>query len=181
MDPEITAALEEAYASAPDIPVWHTLELNHPTFPEPARVILDHGEMLSEDPVAWGRRLRLEADAPADAGELVTFLAAGISITLPGYKEGQQPELTISVDNVSGSLVPLLKSAIALAEPISVYYREYLANDPDTVHWRLRGMTLRKVTATTARIEGAAAFSDLHERIFGRTYTVEEFPALASR
>jgi hypothetical protein len=178
---DLDQAIREAYASAPAVTAWTALELNHSSFTSPARVVLDHGELLSEDPVTWGRRLRLEADAPVQPGEIVTFLSAAIDVTLPSWKDGQQPELTLTIDNVSGSLVPLMKNAISIGEPVSLHVRQYLSHDPDTVHYRLRGLTLRRATASILRIEGKAAFSDLRERIFGRTYTNEEFPSLASR
>lgn len=180
MDQELTDAIKEAYASAPTIAAWDTLELWHPSFDVPARVVLDHGILLSEEPVIWGRMLKIEADGPRDAGETVTFTAAQINVTLPAYEDDQMQELTISVDNVSGSLVPLLKKAVSIAEPIEVIYRQYLETDPNTVHSILRGLTLRKASASTLRVEGKATFADLREKPFGKTYTTEEYPSLAS-
>lgn len=179
IDPAITAAMEEAYASAPSRTVWTTMELNHSTFDTPARVILDHGEKLSDNPEVWGRRLRLEADAEVDPGKLVNFISAGISAKRPDFQHGATPTLTLSIDNVSGRLVPLLKRAIAIAEPMKLTMREYLATDPDTVQWRVRGLTVRKASASTVRVEAQATFNDLRERNFSLTYTRERFPTLA--
>ena len=177
---DLDEAIKEAYASATTVAAWDTLELWHPSFDQPARVVLDHGDLLSEDPVTWGRALRLEAGAPRNPGEVVTFIAAAIDVTLPSHEEDQMQELTLAVDNVSGSLVPLLKKAISIAEPIEIIYRQYLETDPDTVHSILRGLTLRKASASTVRVEGKATFADLREKPFGKTYTTEEFPSLAS-
>lgn len=180
MTDELSEAIKEAYASAPTVAAWDTLELWHPSFDVPARVVLDHGVLLSEEPVIWGRSLKIEADAPRDAGETVTFTAAQIDVTLPSYEEDQMQEMTISVDNVSGTLVPLLKKAISIAEPIEIIYRQYLETDPNTVHSLMRGLTLRKASATSVRVEGKATFADLREKPFGKTYTTEEYPSLAS-
>lgn len=181
IDPALSEAMAEAYASAPTLTAWDTLELNHSTLDTPARVILDHGVLLSENPIAWGRMLKLEDDAPFNPGETVAFYAAGMDIKLPDYQEGQLPTLTISIDNVSGRLRPVLKRAIAVAEPIKLTVRQYLAHDPDTVHWRLRGLHIRRASASTMRVEADAAFSNLREQNFGLTYTRERFPSLANR
>lgn len=181
IDPAITAAMAEAYASAPTLAAWDTLELNHSSFDQPARVILDHGVLLSESPVTWGRMLKIEEDAPFNAGETVAFLAAGLDLKLPDYQEGQMPTVTIGIDNVSGRLVPLLKKAIAIAEPIKLTVRQYMEHDANTVHWRLRGMHIRRASASTLRVEADAAFSNLREQDFGLTYTRERFASLANR
>jgi len=173
-------AIKEAYASAPvDVVIWPTLELNHPTFNEPARVVVDQGELMPGDPPVWGRRLRIEAGAPVDAGQLVTFLACNLTATLPAADEKQAPEMSISLDNVPGLLMQALDQAVTTSDPIDVIYREYMADDPDTVHFKLDGLTLRRVTATMVRIEGKAGFLDLFNRQFLTDYTSQEFPSLA--
>lgn len=177
---EFDEAIKEAYASAPTVAAWDTLELWHPTMNVPARVVLDHGALISEEPVTWGRMLTLEADAAQNPGESVLFLAAAIEVTMPSFDEGQTQELTIAIDNVSGSLVPVLKRAIEIAAPIEVTYRQFLENDPAKPHSLLRGLTLRKASASTVRVEGKAIFADLREKAFGKTYTREEFRSLAS-
>lgn len=177
-----SAAIEEAYASAPaGVAIWPTLELHHPSFDTPARIVVDHGEEISGEPGVRGRRLRLEEDAPVNAGEIVTFVAAAVEATLPASEDGQAPEMSIAIDNVSGRLMPALNAAVASADPISVIYREYLADDPDTVHYRLEGMTLRRVTASMVRIEGKAGFLDMFNMSFpNASYAADEHPSLAS-
>lgn len=181
IDPALSAALAEAFASRPSVTAVDTLELTHPTFDEPARVVLDHGELLSESPEEWGRMFRLEDDAPFNAGETVKFLSAGMDVKLPDYKAGQMPVATIGIDNVSGRLVPLLRRAIAVPEPVRLTIRQYLIADPDTVHWRLRGMCIRKASASTLRVEADASFTTLREKTFGLTFTRERYPSLANR
>ena len=56
-------ALKEAYASAPASEViLHTLELRHPSFTQPIRVVRDHAEFTCF----------LEADAPEEGTPKVT-------------------------------------------------------------------------------------------------------------
>ncbi|MGN2393239.1 DUF1833 family protein, partial [Pelomicrobium sp. G1] len=58
-DPALTAAIREAYASAPaNEIVYHTLELRHPSFTQPLRVVRDWDTLTA----------RLEESAPVDAG-----------------------------------------------------------------------------------------------------------------
>ncbi len=176
-----SAAIKEAYASAPSGEViWPTLELRHPTLPVPARIVVDHGEKLGDDPLVYGRMLRIEADAPVDAGEVVLFVSCNLQAVPPANEENQGPEMTLSIDNVPGDLMEALNNAVTTMAPIDVVYREYMKDDPDTVHFMLEGMTLSRVTANMFRIEGKAGFLDLFNRQFLVDYSAEEHPSLAS-
>lgn len=181
MEDAWSEALKEAYASAPvDIVVYPTLEISHPTLPEPVRLVIEEGEKISDDPPIHGRMLRLEETAPANAGELVPFVSCAVTATLPAATEKEAPEMALSIDNVPGELMEALERAVTTDEPIGVIYREYLDSDPDTVHFSLDGLTLRRVTATMYRIEGRAGFLDLYNRQFLTDYTAEAFPSLVS-
>ncbi|MBX3488859.1 DUF1833 family protein [Parvibaculum sp.] len=181
-------ALEEAYASAPaGVEGWETIEVRHPLLPAPARFVLDHGEKIGEtEPDAaghtqdiYGRMLRLEDGAPEDGGELVMFIATAFEVRRPSSEANRPPELAILLDNVPGDLMDVLGPAAASGEPASLTYREYLTDDPDTVHYRLAGLTLKRVAVTQLRIEGRVGFMDLFNRSFPNAeYTIEETPSL---
>jgi hypothetical protein len=65
-DPTISDALAEAYASAPsDQVIYHTLEIWHPAFTLPIRIVRDYVALDA----------RIEAGAVRDAGAMVTFVA----------------------------------------------------------------------------------------------------------
>jgi len=108
-------AVREAIAHASvDRVMVRTVELHHSTFSEPARLVVSHGEILSEEPLIFGHRFRLEANAPADAGELVTFIAAQIELPMPGQQENRLPELVFAIDAVSGRIAKLPRLATGL-------------------------------------------------------------------
>lgn len=168
-------ALEEAYASAPaGIIAWSTLELRHPLLDQPYRFVLDDGEQIGETaPDAlgntqdiYGRMLRLEADAAENAGELVAFIATAFEVRLPASEADRPPEMSVILDNVSGDLMKALGPAAASGQPVELTYREYLSDDADTVHYRLTGLSLRKVGVTMLRVEGKISFLGLHSKSF---------------
>ncbi|MCW5727257.1 DUF1833 family protein [Parvibaculum sp.] len=185
-----TEALEEAYASAPaGVDALDTLEFRHPALGEPRRFVLDHGEKIGESEAdarghtqdIYGRMLRLEADAPEDGGDLVMFIATAFEVRRPASEQNRPPELAILLDNVPGDLMAALGPAAASGEPVEVVYREYLADDPDTVHYMLRGLMLKRVAVTQLRIEGRFGFGDLFNRSFpNAVYSIEESPSLGS-
>ena len=181
-------AIEEAYASAPaGVDALDTLEIRHPLLDQPYRFVLDHGEKIGETAAdeqghtqdIYGRMLRLEAEAAENGGELVGFIATAFEVRRPASEQNRPPELAIILDNVPGTLMEALGPAAASGEPVGMIYREYLADDPDTVHYRLGGLTLRRVAVNQLRIEGRVGFLDLFNRSFpNAVYSAEETPSL---
>ncbi|MCA1400200.1 DUF1833 family protein [Bradyrhizobium sp. BRP56] len=93
--PTHNEALLEAHASCPpSARIYYTLELWQSSFDQPARVVANVG-----DDMAFG----LEAGAPRNAGETVTFIACPFEAGYPEQKEGQPPSTTIKIDNVNAS------------------------------------------------------------------------------
>ena len=91
-DPALSAALQEAYASVPDGQViFHTLELWHPAFASPIRVVRDHAPIDA----------RIEAGAARNAGLVVTFAAYAFDVTPPDQTTTGLPQCRIEIDNVS--------------------------------------------------------------------------------
>lgn len=171
-DPALSAAIAEAYASAPvDQLVLHTLELHHPVFTTPIRVVRDRLPLDA----------RLEATAPAHAGEIVTFTPYAFDLTPPDQTTTGSPQCVIEIDNVGLDILTQLRLAIREADPIQVIYRAYLdsdaldgpENDPP-----LR-LELQQVSATPLRVRGIAGFPDLLNKAFPRLdYDVDTFPGL---
>lgn len=173
-DPALSEALREAYALAPaDQVIHHTIELWHPAFDVPVRVVRDHKAIDA----------RIEAGADRDAGALVTFTAFAFDLTLPDQTTTALPRAILSIDNVGQEIVQQLDLAATSQDPIRVIYRAYLSdaleegpqNDPPLV------MTLTGVSATPLRIRGECGFPDLLNRRFpARDYTAEDFPGLVA-
>jgi hypothetical protein len=174
-DPSLSDALKEAYATAPARSVvYHTIELYHPEFSTPIRVV--------RDTVALDARL--EATAPRNAGEVVTFVAFAFDLVKPELTATGTPQCTLVMDNIGRDVADQLDQAIVAGQPITLIYREFLSDtlndgpetDPPPV------LTLTSVRVTTMRITAQAGFPpDLVNRRYPRLdYSAEVFPGLAS-
>jgi len=125
-DISLEQALKEAYACAPsDVVILHTLEFRHPNFvdetnqPTAIRVVLDHVD----------HTLKLEASAPVNPSQYVTFIRFAFDFTLPEVQNSAAPEIIILMDNVSRDIEDNLALAAASPYKVEVTYRPYLNND----------------------------------------------------
>lgn len=171
-DSTLQEAIKEAYATAPaDKVILYTLELRHPAFTEPIRVVRNH--------VAFDATL--EIDAPVDPGALVTFQAFAFSLQLPEVSMGGNPEIVIDIDNVSREIVANIEKAVVTPYMIEVTFRVYLMDDPSgpqnnpPMH-----MVVRSISADVFKVTARAGFGDLSRMAYPKlVYTLERFPALA--
>ena len=199
-DPSLSEAIREAYATAPsDSIILHTLEFRHPDFSAPVRVVRnfpDEATWLAQDASGVqavldgmeaparehvGLVARMEDDAPADAGDLVAFIAMAFDFDLPDVDTVPMPELRLIMDNVGRDLSRELDAAAVSQSPTTVTYRAYLStdieqhqNDPPLT------LTLYDVKATTFRVTGRARITDIGNKPFpSELYTAKRFPNLA--
>ena len=172
-DASLSAALREAYAAAPsDVVIYATIEIRHPAFTSPIRVVRDGSDLIAT----------LEDSAPADAGQSVVFVRFAFNFTRPELSASGVPQVTLEIDNVDRGIVANLEAALTTQEPIAITYREYVssdlsapANDPP-LH-----MTLISVTADPLKVTATAGFPDLVNRRFPTLeYQSDTFPGLAS-
>ena len=168
-DPALSAAIAEAYASAPvDQVILHTVELHHPVFAVPIRVVRDRVALEA----------RLEAGAPRDPGAVVTFVPYAFDLTPPDQITSGAPQCVLEIDNISREILVQVRAAIQAAVPVELIYRAYLddlaldgpENDPP-----LR-MELQQLSAPPLRIRATAGFPDLLNKSFPRLlYGIEAF------
>lgn len=165
-------ALTEAYASAPAAEViLHTIELRHPSFTQPIRVVRDYSDFTCY----------LEADAPEDPSGEVTFVGMAFDFILPEVVKSTSPEIEISLDNVSGEIIGYLDAAAQTPDMIEVTYRPYLASDPSGPQMNPPiTLVIRSVTADVFRVKARAGFADLSNRKFpNEVYDAERFVGLS--
>lgn len=170
-DSTLSQAIKEAYASAPNNSVaYHTLEIYHPSFVTPIRVVRDFVDLSA----------RLESTAPRDASTYVTFVGYGFDIVPPEVSSGGVPTLQITIDNVSREIMAGLELAVTTSTPITVIYRLFLSTDltapqnnpPMT-------MTIISISADVFKITATATLGDLvNKRFPANLYNLETFPAL---
>jgi len=165
-DSTLSQAIKEAYASRPKKVIHHTIELHHEAFTTPIRVKRGSGDLLAI----------LEATAPRDAGQQVTFIGFGFDIKPPDL----QGRCTIEIDNVSRDIVRNVELSMASGTPITMIYRAYLEDD-------LTGpqnnppleLSLVSITATAFRVTATATLLNFYNTIFPKlTYTDTQFPTL---
>ncbi len=167
------AAWEEAMATAPaNVDIYDTLELQHPTFDEPVRVVAD----VIDDLV-----LTLEDGATFNGGEAVTFSAVSFIAEVPAYAEGKAPECQVTIDNVARLLIPYLNNAITVRADLTVVWRQFRSDMTDAPCYGPVTFTLRRVTVNGTRVTGTAKLDDLVNMKFPRKiYTIAEYPGLTN-
>jgi hypothetical protein len=170
-------ALKEAYAANPsDDVVLDTIEIRHPAFvddagnPTAVRVVRGYDDIVAT----------LEWSAPLDGGRAVKFIGAAFSFTLPGFKEGQIPQLQLTLDNASREITAHLEQAIGQTAPIEVTYRPYLYSDLSAPQMDPPiSMLLTNVTVDVFQVTGTATLNDVHNWGFpSRVYDTTRFPGL---
>lgn len=171
MDSTLKSAIKEAYASAPsNVIIYHTLELRHPAFTSPIRVVRDYADLTAT----------LEATAPANPSTSVSFTAFNFDFTKPEISASGVPQITFEIDNVDRSVVANIEAALTTMDLVQATYREFIntdltgpQNDPP-IH-----MTVLSITADVFRVKATAGFPDLLNRRFPSTeYDSETFPGL---
>jgi hypothetical protein len=169
--PNLDAAIKEAYASAPaDEVILHTLELWHSAFDQPIRVVRDRTDFNAT----------LENSAPRNAGQSVTFVGYPFDIVPPEVTDKSLPQCVIEIDNVSREILANIEQAMGGTELVTAIYRAYIASDPSgPQNDPPMTLTLTSVSATLFRIRANAGFPDLANRRFPRLeYTATRFPGL---
>ncbi len=172
-DSTLSQAIKEAYASAPsNVVIYHTLELRHPAFTTPIRVVRDYEDLVAT----------LEASAPVDPSTAVTFIRFAFDFTKPEVSASGVPQLTIEIDNVDRTIIANIEAAMTTSDMVQATYREYLSsdltspqNDPP-IH-----MTIMSISADVFKVKATAGFPDLMNRRFPTDeYSSEVYPGLLS-
>jgi hypothetical protein len=176
-----SAAYQEACASAPPTAVvLETLEIYHPTWGSPVRLVCDRDSLTAT----------LESTAPNDPSTAVTFAPFPFTVTRPKKGEGGQ-ELSIVVDNATLLLMGLIESLdLSVDNPVRVIYRPYLLSDlsapainPPLI------LQCRTIKATLAALTLTCSYADFANLRFPRqVYRITPgnasypyFPGLDSR
>ncbi len=165
-------AIKEAYASAPDdVVIIDTIEIRHPAFEAPIRVTTNGVPIQA----------RLEANAPTDAGQVVTFESFPFEFQLPEVIDSGVPELSLKIDNVSREILRNIELAMPEPQVLEVTYRAFLdvdllggpQNDPP-LH-----MNITSIEADAMVVTAKASIVDFVNRTFpSQLYDDRRFPGL---
>ena len=178
LDPLVQEALEEAHASAPsDVIVYHTIEVMHPTFLEPIRVV--RHPVVGEHPEIF--KLRLESTAPINAGEVVDFIGAPFELVLPEQNSDVTGTFTFRVDGINDEMDQYMQVAAVSGEILLMNYREFVKghelDGPGSV-WRDIQLKNPRVEGLSFLIDGAIL--DWMDKPYGELYRAIDYPALVS-
>ncbi len=170
----LTEAIKEAYASAPDnVVILHTLELLHPAFTTPIRVVRDYADLQAT----------LEATAPQNPGQLVTFVGYSFDLRLPTVSEQTAlPQILVTIDNVDREIVSNIEAAQKTTDIITAIYRPYLSTDltgPQMIP--PLEFQVQTIMADVFKVQATCSFGDPANRAFpNEDFTLERFPGLAA-
>jgi Domain of unknown function (DUF1833) len=163
----LTQAIQEAYADPEvDDDIIDTLELNHPSFETPVRIVANADS---------------DMNLPLEGGRgIVLFQALPVSLVLQGFDDDGPTSGQLSIDNVSKKLQPYLKEAVKAGHPMQVVYRGYTTADLTQPGEVRGGMLLSRVslgpTSATGTLEPA---SKADRQAFPRvTYSLAKYKAL---
>lgn len=155
---ELTPAQKEAYARAKtSVNDLFSLELRHPSFPEPIRLISYDRDVVVE----------LEDTAPANPGEEVTF--TGVAFKSPEEKINDEPAngFSFMIGGISSQALPYLEVATESTEPIAVTIR-YVSLDVrgDNVIGvsRPSEMQVRKIVVSILAIQVTLGYTNTNSR-----------------
>lgn len=170
----LTAAIKEAYASCPsDVAVIETVEIYHPDWASVIRLVRDKDDLTAT----------LEASAPNNPSESVTFTALDFSISQPKIGEGRQ-ELTLTIDNASLLIIQMLElHDLSSLDVASVIYRPYLSSDLTGPHMNPPlSLSVVSANATMQSVSLTCGYVDFANLRFPRyLYNIEDFPGIAPR
>ena len=159
----MSEVLQRIYASAPvnDIPI-HTLELKAAGL--------------------WELRICDGFDdqvAGIENGDMVTFKASGMGVSLPQRGVKGRQDLQFQIDNVSGEALALIDQAIDAGVKIDVIYRVYVSSDLSEPAEPAVTMKAADVQATSQSINVVASFNDLVNKAWpNKRYTPSIAPGL---
>lgn len=173
-DATLSQAIREAYAAAPaGVIVYATLELYHPAWSVPIRVVQDRVDLIAT----------LEASAPRDANQAVTFTAFGFEVTRPEVGPGGTPQVTVEIDNVSREVVANIFAAQGNLNLLTVIYREFLSTDlTGPQNNPPLSLTVLSISADVFRVRATCGFTDVANKKFPREeYSAERFPGLIAQ
>lgn len=125
----------------------------------------------------------IEAGAPLDAGQAVTFEPVPMRVVFPEESdENRSPGATLEVGNALRALSPQLRAAAGTMEPVRLIARTYLPHDTSAPH-EMPPLSLEMTGAESdgVNIAFGASYGDVANFPFPAVaYTAEGFPALVA-
>jgi hypothetical protein len=124
----------------------------------------------------------LEADAPLDGGDEVTFQPVPMRARLPDETDDSPGSVAIEIDHVTRVLAPYLREATLRQDPILMMLRTYLPSDSSAPHETPPlTLELENAGANATTVSAQAGFGDLTNRRFPKAeYRPENYQGLSA-
>lgn len=173
----MTDTVRRFLANSPaGVTLCETLELRHAQFlmlsgsPGPMRLFLGTQPFSAT----------LEAGAPLNSGEIVTFEPYSFDVVNPPISEKSDPHTNIRIDNVDRWAINNIERAVSSLEPIEMTYRAYLSNDLSApIENPPLHLILSDISADIFQIRATAKFADFGNKSFPReVYGAIRFPGI---
>lgn len=117
------------------------LEIDHPGFSQPVRVVNDTQDLVSNG---------------------ATYVAIQFHCKLPDDREGQMPRAEIAIDNVGRELVEPLEATNG-GEGATVRIMEVLRSAPNTIEWEAT-LDLKSVSFAQMTVSGQLGYEEILNR-----------------
>jgi hypothetical protein len=158
--------LQTVYASAPsDQIIHHTLELQHPSFPNGS--------------LRWVQGFENEMLGLENNGGVVQFTAMGFGVSLPKRSVRGNQDIQFQIDNVTGEALQYLNDALDVGGKIPVIYRAYLSSDKSQPAETPIVMTATNMGADYNSVQVIADFHDFLNKAWpSKRYTPQFAPGL---
>lgn len=174
----LTKAVYESYASAvQDTILLYTLEINHKSFSEPARVC--RWSAASPEPEKF--LCKLENNAPYNPGEVVEFIGLPFEVVFPDKTDNNAGEFQFKVNGIGFELDADLEEAALSGGKITAILRIFVKghelDGPEEV-WHNIDIKSPSIDASTGDVTANGSFFDWINRTFGYNYTPGKYPAL---
>lgn len=160
----MSEALERIYASAPaDAFAIHTLEVGNDAFSEPFRFVQGYQDL----------------EATLETEETVTFMGAGIGMSLPKRGIQGREDLTFQLDGVTGEAVQAIRAAMDAGGPTTVTYRVFSSADLSSPLENPVVLIATAAKITFSSVAIIATFRDFVNKAWPRLrYTLDLTPGL---
>ncbi|MBV1952703.1 MAG: DUF1833 domain-containing protein [Cycloclasticus sp.] len=168
----MTTALDELFASNPADKIYYlTLELSHSAFsPVAHRLVQGYSDLVAT----------LEAGAPIDAGQQVTFAKSAFKLKLPEKNTKGRQDMSVTLYGAALEVVEQLeRQRVANREPVKLRFREFQSGDLTAPASKAIEMTVLAPRVNKGVVSFGASFADVINKSFPSiNYTVKTHPGL---
>ncbi|WP_312800358.1 DUF1833 family protein [Pseudomonas sp.] len=155
--------LERFYASGGSEVAIATLELSCPAWDNPIYLCKDYEDLT----------------ATTENGDVVTYLACGMDVSLPKRDNSGDQSLNFAIDNVTGDAQQLIDKALDARQKITLVFRVYLSNDLTYPAEKPYRMTVLGGYMQGTTVQLSAGYYDLLNLAWPRRkYTLDFAPGL---